>query len=1301
MSELKKKLGINKSFSLLGDYPRIYQKLAFTLLPLIVVFLLFSQQVGFELSSIHFSLLTYIMVMLVIMAILSKIKAVQSSFIYFHYALLFGVMGINLYWYHVEPDLETYLNFLMAINMVGIALINPKVTVGFYLGTLITFFFLGVSGETDIQMLFLIISSALVISFFNFWRKSLEKNLLQSRKTYQELFDSSNVQKYVLNADFKILDLSLSAEEYLASKDFNEVQDVPFNEVFIAETQNCFNNFLKAVEECNVEGQSSFLANCAIANTEEFIPKAFFLKKMKYFDEDVYLMEVRLNTEQKELIDHKDNVTQILENINYIVLSITFDVKERYRHHINFVSSKVYDVLGYTQDEYISLIKSERLDEDRHPADIERINTLFNELITKGGRNSWRYRMKIRGEWRWIEEKMIAKTPINGEFTSLFGMVKDVTDEIVAQQQLLESESRYRQIFETTLAGVFKTHLAGEILDCNPAFAKILGYDSPDEIMKLRVEDIYHENVERKPYIEKLKKEQELNNYITHLKHKDGHMVIVSNNVSLLPDENGEPNIILGTLVDVTDQHIISNALKNSEEKYRLLFDESNFSIVLLNIEDANLFIVDVNQMAVDFFGYTEKELIGKNILELLNLDENQSLSVNGILKDLTEQESIEHEIIVQPKTGDEFYTEVSFASVRIDNSLMVQLIIKDISERKQYEKEILESRLSFKNIVDQAPSSILIFTEGELAYVNPMGEDIFRKILNPKGKVLFDIFPKENHFLINDLIKEAESGISSYTEIELGDEKQKRKFSINVVNTTYNAKKANVFILQDISLQAEYNIQKVRAELAEETNVSLQEEIKRHKKTQKSLEDSTSRLKALFQTTSNLYIISIDKDFNIVSFNDKFSELLRDYLEVEVDIGDNFMDLFPIEDYAFKKLQERFNGVFTGKPSNMISHFTSKKGDVWMESFISPIVINGEETKEISLISHDITEQVMNRRKILNSEENNRAILRAVPDLLFKADKKGVLTDYRPSSESNKEAFKRLIQSEEVIGKNIDQVLNDKRVAAEIKEHIQRTLKEETVVSHNFSIAYGENENQKVHFENRYSKVNEGEVVIVLRNVTDTVEYEQKLVESVKEKEILLKEVHHRVKNNLQVINSILNLQSSYVEDEETLQIIIESQNRIRSMSYIHESLYQTKDFSSINFHDYITNLVQNLIHSYEVYAEKTKLDLQVDQVELALDQAIPCGLILNELITNSLKYAYPDQEGGRITIKVWEEGEKVKIKVQDFGVGLPKGFKIDESESLGLSLVDTLIDQIDGELKLKTDSGTEFLIIFEKQEI
>jgi two-component sensor histidine kinase len=225
-------------------------------------------------------------------------------------------------------------------------------------------------------------------------------------------------------------------------------------------------------------------------------------------------------------------------------------------------------------------------------------------------------------------------------------------------------------------------------------------------------------------------------------------------------------------------------------------------------------------------------------------------------------------------------------------------------------------------------------------------------------------------------------------------------------------------------------------------------------------------------------------------------------------------------------------------------------------------------------------------------------------------------------------------------------------------------------------------------------------EVIVVIRNKTEEVENENKLIESVKEKEILLKEVHHRVKNNLQIINSILNLQSSYLTDPKILEIITESQNRIRSMSYIHESLYQTKNFSSINFKDYIDNLITNLVYSYRV-GSNVIINKDIQDIDLPLDYAIPCGLILNELVTNALKYAYPNNKKGMVNISILKNNENlIEMYIADNGIGLPKDFSIESTETLGLSLVHTLVDQIDGKLSVKNEVGTKFLIIFEVKQ-
>jgi two-component sensor histidine kinase len=184
-----------------------------------------------------------------------------------------------------------------------------------------------------------------------------------------------------------------------------------------------------------------------------------------------------------------------------------------------------------------------------------------------------------------------------------------------------------------------------------------------------------------------------------------------------------------------------------------------------------------------------------------------------------------------------------------------------------------------------------------------------------------------------------------------------------------------------------------------------------------------------------------------------------------------------------------------------------------------------------------------------------------------------------------------------------------------------------------------------------------------------------------------------------MQVISSILSLQSSYLKDEKLLSILRESQNRIKSMAFIHERLYRTKDFSKLKFSDYVENLAKSLISTYELGNLKIEMDFDLDEVFLNLDSAIPCGLILNELISNSLKYAFKGRQSGNITVSLKEKKDKlVALSVADNGVGIDQSINIAKTETLGLQLVHTLIEQLEGEINLSRDNGSRFDIIFSK---
>jgi two-component system response regulator len=231
---------------------------------------------------------------------------------------------------------------------------------------------------------------------------------------------------------------------------------------------------------------------------------------------------------------------------------------------------------------------------------------------------------------------------------------------------------------------------------------------------------------------------------------------------------------------------------------------------------------------------------------------------------------------------------------------------------------------------------------------------------------------------------------------------------------------------------------------------------------------------------------------------------------------------------------------------------------------------------------------------------------------------------------------------------------------------------------------------------------VHSGEGVLLalegfVTDITERKEAEEKIRESLKEKEILLKEIHHRVKNNLQIIYSLLNLQSGYVKDPLSLDMFRECRNRVKSMAIIHEVLYQSKDLAKVNFADYIKSLVSNLVRSYGAGSSGIDIKIDVGEVRLDIDTAIPCGLIINELVSNALKYAFPNGRRGQIIIDFHDtDTHRYVLMVKDDGVGLPEGLNFHNTETLGLQLVSTLTDQLRGNLELNRNDGTEFKITF-----
>ena len=255
------------------------------------------------------------------------------------------------------------------------------------------------------------------------------------------------------------------------------------------------------------------------------------------------------------------------------------------------------------------------------------------------------------------------------------------------------------------------------------------------------------------------------------------------------------------------------------------------------------------------------------------------------------------------------------------------------------------------------------------------------------------------------------------------------------------------------------------------------------------------------------------------------------------------------------------------------------------------------------------------------------------------------------------------------------------------------------------------------VHFENRYlckdgsvkwlswtasPFLEEGLIYAVAHDITESKQNEEKIRASLEEKELLLKEIHHRVKNNMQVVSSLLQLQSGYIKEPEFRAMFAESQDRIKSMALIHEKLYQSRDLARIDFAEYVRSLVRMITRSYPTKSGSVEIEVHSDPILLNIDTGVPVGLILNELLSNTFKHAFPGDRRGKVQVAFEDKKELgFQLLIKDSGVGLPPDFSLNNTKSLGLRLVRILTDQINASLRFASENGAEFRLNFREVKV
>ena len=454
--------------------------------------------------------------------------------------------------------------------------------------------------------------------------------------------------------------------------------------------------------------------------------------------------------------------------------------------------------------------------------------------------------------------------------------------------------------------------------------------------------------------------------------------------------------------------------------------------------------------------------------------------------------------------------------------------------------------------------------------------------------------------------------------------------------------------------------------------------------------EDITERKLAEKRLLEYKHFFDNSADFSCIANTEGYFETLNQNFEKTLGYSENellenqFLSFVHPDDIdsTLKEIEKLKTGTTTKR---FMNRYRKKDGSyLWFSWNTSP----NQETGKLYAIARDITEQKEAEEKIKKSEEKYRSVVENAAEIIMTVDSNNKIQFMNHTSS--------LMPEEEVLGMDVYDFV-PKEYHELVKQKLNKVYESKKLQSYEMPglTSNGITKWYSTNIGPLFTGDEVTGITFIVRDISDRKNAEEKISRSLQEKEVLLKEVHHRVKNNLQIMLSILNLQYSNITDQKLGDLVRDIGGRIKAMSFIHELLYQANDFSSINFSEYITNITNNLLYSY-IHTNSIDLKVDVGTVFLDLDRAIPCGLILNEIVTNSLKYAFLVKESGEISISLTQKEGFIQLIIADNGSGLPGHIDFRNTESLGMQLIVTLVQQLNGEISLDNSNGAKYTITF-----
>ena len=851
----------------------------------------------------------------------------------------------------------------------------------------------------------------------------------------------------------------------------------------------------------------------------------------------------------------------------------------------------------------------------------------------------------VQTERAWSEDSISLLRILGGIFVNALERQR-------AEEALRDSEERYRTLAENGGVGIWQATPEGDTIYVNPAMQRMLEIESSNEIKGVNGCEFFTEESRITIKRERAKRRRGMaSSYEAELIGKcGGKRNVVIYGAPILKSD-GSLHSLIGTVTDITELKRAEDELRRNNNLLQAVIEGTTDAVYVKDLEGRHLL---VNSACAAVIGRPVEEVINRSCYEFFppetarHIDETDKRVIAA-----GKTQTFEETVMI---AGSERTFHSTKGVYRNAQGEIIGLIgiSRDITERKRAEAELKTSEAEMRALFAAMTDVILVVdAEGHYLKVAPTQTKLlYQPPAEIVGKTVRELFPPDKaDFFINSTKRALAVGEPINIEYSLPINDEKKWFNATISPMREDAV---VFVARDITA---------------------------HKRAEDRLREANQTFEALVKASPEAIVI-VDLKGIVTMWNPAATRIFG--WTAEEAIGE-FHPIIPDDKRdEFYKIQQ---SVLEGKVFTAYETRRRKKGNLPIDVSLSVAALRDAEgqVSGVMAVITDITE----RKRADDERRKQLAAIEASMDGIALLDNNG---EFIYLNQAHAEIY-GYEKREELIGKSW-QILYE-------PEEVQRIIREAEPFFTKNGQWRGEStglrrDGSRFPQEISLNSLGADGRLCIVRDITERKHAEEHIRNSLREKEVLLQEVHHRVKNNLQVISSLLNLQSKYVEDEKALELFKESENRVRSMSLIHEKLYQSKHLSRVNFDEYINALISDLIVTYGVNLKKISVKVNVENVFLSIGKAIPCGLIINELISNSLKYAFPDARRGEIAVELRSCGEHNLLIVRDDGVGLPPGTNPAESETLGLKLVNGLTRQLAGQITLDDSNGTKFEILF-----